>query len=166
MLTRICAPSARILPDSCVPLNFATLRRVLPASLDSDLTPGTNSLARLAPLSFTPFMRFVQAAATPSRPRATSCSTFEPNASTSALSWRLRSWTAIGDAVSVADEVHGFRYFEIATSWVRRWHRKSARRRAREAAIVGDEDPAFAGGSYVIVQKYLHNMKAWNALSD
>ena len=34
----------------------------------------------------------------------------------------------------------------------------------REAAIVGDEDPAFAGGSYVIVQKYLHDMKAWNAL--
>jgi putative iron-dependent peroxidase len=34
-----------------------------------------------------------------------------------------------------------------------------------EAAIVGEEDPAFAGGSYVIVQKYLHDMKAWNALS-
>ena len=33
-----------------------------------------------------------------------------------------------------------------------------------EAAIVGDEDPAFAGGSYVIVQKYLHDMKGWNAL--
>ena len=29
-----------------------------------------------------------------------------------------------------------------------------------------DEDPTFAGGSYVIVQKYLHDMKAWNALSD
>ncbi len=33
-----------------------------------------------------------------------------------------------------------------------------------EAAIVGDEDPDFAGGSYVIVQKYLHDMKGWNAL--
>jgi len=30
---------------------------------------------------------------------------------------------------------------------------------------VGNEDPAFVGGSYVIVQKYLHNMKAWDALS-
>ena len=29
---------------------------------------------------------------------------------------------------------------------------------------MGDEDPAFVGGSYVIVQKYLHNMTAWNAL--
>jgi uncharacterized linocin/CFP29 family protein len=34
-----------------------------------------------------------------------------------------------------------------------------------EAAIIGEEDPAFAGGSYVIVQKYLHYMDAWNALS-
>jgi putative iron-dependent peroxidase len=36
---------------------------------------------------------------------------------------------------------------------------------ARDAAIVGSEDLAFAGGSYVIVQKYLHDLKAWNALS-
>ncbi len=35
---------------------------------------------------------------------------------------------------------------------------------ARDAAVVGEEDPAFAGGSYVIVQKYLHDMKGWNAL--
>ncbi len=30
---------------------------------------------------------------------------------------------------------------------------------------MGEEDAAFAGGSYVLVQKYLHDMKAWNALS-
>jgi putative iron-dependent peroxidase len=35
---------------------------------------------------------------------------------------------------------------------------------AAEAALVGDEDAAFAGGSYVIVQKYLHDLAAWNAL--
>ena len=34
-----------------------------------------------------------------------------------------------------------------------------------EAALIGDEDPAFAGGSYVITQKYLHDLAAWNALS-
>ena len=33
-----------------------------------------------------------------------------------------------------------------------------------EAAYIGDEDAAFAGGSYVIVQKYLHDMAGWNAL--
>jgi porphyrinogen peroxidase len=72
----------------------------------------------------------------------------------------------IGDAVSVADEVHGFRYFEdrdiIGFVDGTENPRGDA---AREAAVVGDEDPAFEGGSDVIVQKYLHNMKAWNALS-
>ena len=33
-----------------------------------------------------------------------------------------------------------------------------------DATIIGDEDPPFAGGSYVIVQKYLHDLDAWNAL--
>src|SRR5271170_5097464 len=73
---------------------------------------------------------------------------------------------SIGDDVSVADEVQGFRYFEdrdiIGFVDGTENPRGDA---AREAAIVGGEDPTFAGGSYVIVQKYLHNMKAWNALS-
>jgi porphyrinogen peroxidase len=71
----------------------------------------------------------------------------------------------IGDAVSVADEVHGFRYFDdrdvIGFVDGTENPRGDA---AHDAAIVGDEDPAFAGGSYVIVQKYLHDMKGWNAL--
>src|SRR5215469_10727187 len=71
----------------------------------------------------------------------------------------------LGDAVSVADEVHGFRYFEdrdvIGFVDGTENPRGDA---AREAAIIGDEDPIFAGGSYVIVQKYLNNMQAWNAL--
>jgi porphyrinogen peroxidase len=73
----------------------------------------------------------------------------------------------IGDAVSVADEVQGFRYFEDrdVLGFVDGTENPRADA-AREAAIVGDEDPAFAGGSYVIVQKYLHKMKAWNALPD
>ena len=33
------------------------------------------------------------------------------------------------------------------------------------AVTIGAEDPAFAGGTYVIVQKYLHDMAAWDALS-
>jgi putative iron-dependent peroxidase len=77
----------------------------------------------------------------------------------------MQIMNSVGDAVSVADEVHGFRYFEdrdvIGFVDGTENPRGDA---ARDAAIVGDEDPAFAGGSYVIVQKYLHNMKAWNAL--
>jgi putative iron-dependent peroxidase len=72
---------------------------------------------------------------------------------------------SIGDSVSVADEVHGFRYFDErdVLGFVDGTENPRGDA-AREAAIVGDEDAAFAGGSYVIVQKYLHNLKAWNAL--
>ena len=35
---------------------------------------------------------------------------------------------------------------------------------AVDATTIGEEDAAFAGGSYVIVQKYLHDLKAWNAV--
>ena len=35
---------------------------------------------------------------------------------------------------------------------------------AVNATIIGEEDAAFAGGSYVIVQKYLHDLTRWNAL--
>ena len=31
--------------------------------------------------------------------------------------------------------------------------------------MIGDEDADFAGGSYVLVQKYLHDMAGWNALT-
>jgi putative iron-dependent peroxidase len=71
----------------------------------------------------------------------------------------------LGEAVTVADEVHGFRYFDdrdvIGFVDGTENPRGDA---ARDAAIVGDEDSAFSGGSYVIVQKYLHDMKGWNAL--
>lgn len=35
---------------------------------------------------------------------------------------------------------------------------------AVDAALVGDEDPGFRGGSYAVVQKYLHDMDAWERL--
>src|SRR5580704_11213169 len=72
---------------------------------------------------------------------------------------------SLGDAVSVADEVHGFRYFDDrdVLGFVDGTENPRADA-AREAAIIGSEDPAFTRGSYVIVQKYLHDMKAWNAL--
>ena len=31
-------------------------------------------------------------------------------------------------------------------------------------AVIGDEEPDFIGGSYVFVQKYIHDMTAWNSL--
>jgi putative iron-dependent peroxidase len=72
----------------------------------------------------------------------------------------------ICDAVSPVDEVQGFRYFEDRDLIGFVDGTENPRGAvALEAALVGEEDAPFAGGSYVIVQKYLHDMKAWNSLS-
>ena len=72
----------------------------------------------------------------------------------------------IGQVVSTVDEVHGFRYFDDRDllGFVDGTENPRGDEVA-EAALIGDEDPEFCGGSYVIVQKYLHNMDAWNALT-
>jgi putative iron-dependent peroxidase len=71
----------------------------------------------------------------------------------------------LGDAVATSDEVHGFNYFDDRDliGFVDGTENPTDQA-AVEAAIIGSEDPTFAGGSYVIVQKYLHNLSAWNAV--
>jgi porphyrinogen peroxidase len=72
----------------------------------------------------------------------------------------------IGDAVSPVDEVHGFRYFDDRDLMGFVDGTENPRgAAATDAVLIGNEDAAFAGGSYVIVQKYLHDLDAWNALS-
>ena len=71
----------------------------------------------------------------------------------------------IGDVVSAEDEVHGFKYFdERDLLGFVDGTENPVDQEALDAAIIGSEDPGFAGGSYVIVQKYLHDLKGWNAL--
>src|SRR6202789_4365862 len=71
----------------------------------------------------------------------------------------------IGSAVSPADEVHGFRYFDDRDLMGFVDGTENPRGEAViDAVQVGEEDAAFAGGSYVIVQKYLHDLDAWNTL--
>jgi putative iron-dependent peroxidase len=73
---------------------------------------------------------------------------------------------SLGSAVSTVDEVSGFRYldsrdllgFVDGTA-------NPIGPDLPESALVGDEDPEFAGGSYVVVQKYLHRLQAWQRLS-
>jgi len=65
----------------------------------------------------------------------------------------------------VVDEIHGFRSFDDRDllGFVDGTENPEGSD-GRRAAIVGDGDPAFAGGSYVVVQKYLHDLSAGNAL--
>ncbi len=72
----------------------------------------------------------------------------------------------LGAAVQVVDEVHGFRYFDMRSmvGFVDGTENPTGRE-AVDFTMVGAEDPEFAAGSYVLVQKYLHDMQGWNALS-
>jgi putative iron-dependent peroxidase len=71
----------------------------------------------------------------------------------------------LAGAVSTADEVHGFNYFDDRDliGFVDGTE-NPVDQAALKATIIGEEDDAFAGGSYVIVQKYLHNLDGWNEL--
>jgi porphyrinogen peroxidase len=71
----------------------------------------------------------------------------------------------LGDAVATSDEVHGFKYFdERDLLGFVDGTENPVDQAAIDVTIIGGEDAAFAGGSYVIVQKYLHDMKKWNEL--
>jgi putative iron-dependent peroxidase len=71
----------------------------------------------------------------------------------------------LGGAVSPADEVHGFRYFDARDllGFVDGTENPNGQA-AVDAVLIGAEDADYAGGSYVIVQKYLHDLAGWNAL--
>ena len=72
---------------------------------------------------------------------------------------------ALGTSVTVVDEVQGFRYFETRDllGFVDGTENPTGRGMAEASQI--SNDPDFNGGSYVVVQKYLHDLTAWNALN-
>ena len=71
----------------------------------------------------------------------------------------------LGAVVVAADEVHGFQYFDDRDllGFVDGTE-NPVDQAALDATLIGEEDATFAGGSYVIVQKYLHDLKGWNAV--
>ncbi|SOB84936.1 Dyp-type peroxidase [Streptomyces sp. 1331.2] len=71
----------------------------------------------------------------------------------------------LAGAATVVDYVQGFRYFDDRDllGFVDGTENPEGRA-AVSAALVGSEDPDFLGASYVVVQKYLHDLDKWNAL--
>lgn len=71
-----------------------------------------------------------------------------------------------GDSVTAVDDVAGFRYFDGRD--LLEFVDGTANPDGLDlpaATIVGDEDAAYAGGSYVVIQKYLHDLSAWRSQS-
>lgn len=73
---------------------------------------------------------------------------------------------ALGNAITVVDEVQGFRYFDDRDllGFVDGTENPTGNA-MYQAALIGGEDAEFAGGAYVVVQKYLHNLAAWGELT-
>ncbi len=73
------------------------------------------------------------------------------------LAGRVRA--ALGDAVEVLDEVHGFKYLDgrDLTGFIDGTENPKGKARAG-VALIGKEDAPFAGGSYVFTQRYVHDL--------
>ena len=73
----------------------------------------------------------------------------------------------LGDAATVIDEVHGFRSFDERDllGFVDGTENPEGDGAVDAVTVTDLDDPAFAGSSYVVVQKYLHDLTAWDALS-
>lgn len=72
----------------------------------------------------------------------------------------------LGTCATVVDETQGFKYFDNRDllGFVDGTENPEGQD-ALDAVHIGDEDPDYAGGSYLIVQKYTHDMGAWDELS-
>lgn len=70
-------------------------------------------------------------------------------------------------AVSVTDEVHGFKYWDVRDllGFVDGTENPPVPAARSAVTVTAEQDPNFAGASYVVVQKYLHDLASWNALS-
>jgi putative iron-dependent peroxidase len=93
---------------------------------------------------------------------------FHIRAATMDLCWELASLVVgrLAGVATVVDEVHGFKYFDERDLLGFVDGTENPTGPAADAAVtIGDDDPHFAGGSYVIVQKYRHDMAAWDALT-
>ena len=93
---------------------------------------------------------------------------FHVRAATMDLCWELASLVVgrLEGAATVVDEIHGFKYFDERDLLGFVDGTENPTGAAADAAVtIGAEDEAFAGGSYVIVQKYLHDMASWNQLT-
>jgi porphyrinogen peroxidase len=73
---------------------------------------------------------------------------------------------ACAGAACPVDEVHGFRYFDARDllGFVDGTENPNGLAAERAVAVTAADDPDFVGSSYVIVQKYLHDIPAWNAI--
>jgi putative iron-dependent peroxidase len=73
--------------------------------------------------------------------------------------------TRLADAATIVDEVHGFKYFDERDLLGFVDGTENPTGDEARVAVTVDDGSAYAGGSFVVVQKYLHDLASWNRLS-
>lgn len=77
-----------------------------------------------------------------------------------------RIMARFGDTQSLVEEINGFRYLDKRdlTGFVDGTENPTGDDRAA-VALVGDEDAAFRAGSYISIQRYVHDLAGWERLA-
>ncbi len=80
------------------------------------------------------------------------------------LAQRLR--VQLGDRVKVLEEVHGFRYLDSRdlTGFIDGTENPKGKSDRSNAALIGEDDRSFSGGSFVFTQRYVHDLATWRRL--
>ncbi|ATC58138.1 Dyp-type peroxidase [Vibrio anguillarum] len=81
------------------------------------------------------------------------------------LFYVLRKWMEpVAELVEMVDEIYSFRYLDARdmTDFIDGTENPKAEKR-QEVALIADGE--FAGGSYVMLQRFVHNLPAWNRLN-
>jgi len=122
--------------------------------------------AQTPPVELHAFREFVGARHTAPRTAGDLLFHIRANRRDLAFEFERQLLAALGASVHVVDETTGFRYFDVRDllGFVDGTANPVGNAVAA-STLVGDEDAAHAGGSYVVVQKYLHGLAAWRALS-
>ena len=74
----------------------------------------------------------------------------------------LRPW------LERVEETHGFRYLDSRdlTGFIDSTENPEELDERRKVALIGEEDAAFAGASYVLAQRYVHRLDRWETMAD
>ncbi|GAA2074801.1 Dyp-type peroxidase [Microbacterium hatanonis] len=122
--------------------------------------------SRPAPVGLHPFTEFAGAKHTARSTPGDLLFHIRANRHDLAFEFERQLLDAFGGAVTVVDETTGFRYFDVRDllGFVDGTANPVGNAVA-ESTLVGDEDHDNAGGSYVVVQKYLHDLDQWQALT-
>jgi putative iron-dependent peroxidase len=93
---------------------------------------------------------------------------FHIRADTTSICYDMASAIAdiLGPVAISTEEIHGFRYWDSRSILGFVDGTENPHGQDREFfSMVGDDDPVYKGGSYLFVQKYIHNLTEWKGLS-